>query len=107
MQPHMRTELVSDALRMAWFRRRPQAGLILHSDRGSQYCSHDFQDLLKGYGMRSSMSRRGNCWDTQSKIASERRSDLTRAGIGQAAFALTCRSVSGVPRVLPGPASVT
>ena len=36
MQPHMRTELVSDALRMAWFRRRPQAGLILHSDRGSQ-----------------------------------------------------------------------
>jgi len=107
MQPHMRTELVSDALRMAWFRRRPQAGLILHSDRGSQYCSRDFQDLLKGYGMRSSMSRRGNCWDTQSKIASERRSDLTRAGIGQVAFALTCRSASGVPRVLPGPASVT
>src|SRR5260370_23487171 len=106
MQPHMRTELVSDALRMAWFRRRPQAGLILHSDRGSQYCSHDFQDLLKGYGMRSSMSRRGNCWDTQSKIASERRSDLTRAGIGQVAFALTCRSASGVPRVLPRPASV-
>jgi transposase InsO family protein len=35
MQPHMRTELVSDALRMAWFRRRPEAGLILHSDRGS------------------------------------------------------------------------
>ena len=63
MQPHMRTELVSDALRMAWFRRRPQAGLILHSDRGSQYCSHDFQDLLKGYGMRSSMSRKGNCYD--------------------------------------------
>ena len=63
MQPHMRTELVSDALRMAWFRRRPQAGLIVHSDRGSQYCSRDFQDLLKGYGMRSSMSRRGNCWD--------------------------------------------
>ncbi|ASW04334.1 IS3-like element ISBxe1 family transposase [Paraburkholderia aromaticivorans] len=63
MQPHMRTELVSDALRMAWFRRRPEAGLIVHSDRGSQYCSRDFQDLLKGYGMRSSMSRRGNCWD--------------------------------------------
>src|ERR1700739_4942581 len=64
MQPHMSTELVSDALRMAWFRRRPEAGLIVHSDRGSRYCSHDFQDLLKGYGMRSSMSRRGNCWDT-------------------------------------------
>jgi transposase InsO family protein len=107
MQPHMRTKLVSDALRMAWFRRRPEAGLIVHSDRGSQYCSHDFQDLLKGYGMRSSMSRRGNCWDTQSKIASECRTDLTRAGIGQAAFALTCRSDSGVPRALPGSPSVT
>jgi putative transposase len=107
MQPHMRTELVSDALRMAWFRRRPQAGLIVHSDRGSQYCSRDFQNLLKGYGMRSSMSRRGNCWDTQSKIHLERRTDLTRAGIGRAALALTCRSGSGVPRALPGPAFVT
>ncbi|CAB3786009.1 IS3 family transposase ISBxe1 [Paraburkholderia caffeinitolerans] len=37
MQQHMRTELVSDALRMAWFRRRPEAGLTVHSDRGSQY----------------------------------------------------------------------
>jgi len=55
----------------------------------------------------SSMSRKGNCWDTQSKIASERRTDLTRAGIGRAALALTCRSGSGVPRALPGPASVT
>jgi transposase InsO family protein len=107
MQPHMKAELVTDALRMAWFRRRPEAGVIVHSDRGSQYCSGLFQDTLKAYGMRSSMSRRGDCWDTQSKIASERRSDLTRAGIGQAAFALTCRSGSGVPRALPGPASVT
>ncbi|MEX3953674.1 IS3 family transposase [Paraburkholderia sp. EG287B] len=63
LKPHMRTELVSDALRMAWFRRRPEAGLIVHSDRGSQYCSAEFQDLLKSYGMRSSMSRRANCWD--------------------------------------------
>ena len=63
MQPHMETSLVSDALRMAWFRRRPQAGLIFHSDRGSQYCSGQFQALLGGYGMLSSMSRKGNCWD--------------------------------------------
>lgn len=63
MQPHMRTELVSNALRMAWFRRRPEEGLIFHSDRGSQYCSHAFTSLLKGYGMQSSMSRKGNCWD--------------------------------------------
>ncbi|WP_155518458.1 DDE-type integrase/transposase/recombinase, partial [Ralstonia solanacearum] len=38
-------------------------GRIVHSDGGSQYCSHEFQDLLKQYGMRSSMSRKGNCWD--------------------------------------------
>ena len=63
MQPHMQAGLVTDALRMAWFRRRPAAGLIFHSDRGSQYCGHQFQDALKGYAMRSSMSRKGNCWD--------------------------------------------
>ena len=63
MQPHMQTSLVSDALRMAWFRRRPESGLIFHSDRGSQYCSHAFQDALTAYGMQSSMSRKGNCWD--------------------------------------------
>jgi transposase InsO family protein len=63
MKPHMRTELVSDALRMAWFRRHPTEGLIFHSDRGSQYCSHEFQNALEGYGMRSSMSRKGDCWD--------------------------------------------
>lgn len=63
MKPHMKTELVLDALRMAWFRRRPEPGLIFHSDRGSQYCSHDFQHALKAYEMRSSMSRKGDCWD--------------------------------------------
>jgi putative transposase len=63
MKPHMRTELVSDALRMAWFRRQPEPDLIFHSDRGSQYCGHEFQHTLAGYGMRSSMSRKGDCWD--------------------------------------------
>lgn len=63
MQCHMQTGLITDALRMAWFRRRPQEGLIFHSDRGSQYCSHDFQNELTKYGMISSMSRKGDCWD--------------------------------------------
>ena len=63
MKDHMQTSLVKDALTMARFRRRPVAGLIFHSDRGSQYCSHEFQDALKGWGIRSSMSRKGNCWD--------------------------------------------
>ncbi len=63
LQPHMHTGLVKDALAMAWWRRRPTAGAIFHSDRGSQYCSHEFQQALKGWGIRSSMSRKGNCWD--------------------------------------------
>jgi len=63
MRPHMQTSAVTDALRMAWFRRRPAPGLIFHSDRGSQYCSHEFQKALEGYEMKSSMSRKGDCWD--------------------------------------------
>lgn len=63
MQSHMRADMVTDGLRMAYFKRRPEPGLIVHSDRGSQYCSTMFQDALKAYGMRSSMSRKGDCWD--------------------------------------------
>jgi putative transposase len=63
MRPHMRQELVVDALRMAWFRRRPAPGLIMHSDRGSQYCGKDFTRALTSYGMKASMSRKGDCWD--------------------------------------------
>ena len=63
MKEHMQASLVTDALRMAWFRRRPEPGLIFHSDRGSQYCGHEFQGALASYEMRSSMSRKGNCWD--------------------------------------------
>ena len=63
MKPHMRQDLVVDALRMAWFRRRPAPGLIMHSDRGSQYCSKEFMRAIKVYGMKASMSRKGDCWD--------------------------------------------
>ena len=61
----MTRDLVIDALRMAGFKRQPdkQAGLMLHSDRGSQYASQDFREALKAYGITRSMSRRGNCWD--------------------------------------------
>ena len=59
----MHTELVSRALLMAIGHRQPAAGLILHSDRGSQYASHEYQGLLKQHGIICSMSRKGNCWD--------------------------------------------
>lgn len=63
MSRRMTQELVMDAFMMAVWRRRPGSGLILHSDRGSQYCSHAFQHLLKESGAISSMSRKGDCWD--------------------------------------------
>ena len=57
----MTRQLAIDALRMAWFRRRPLPGLIFHSDRGSQYASGGFQKLLAAFGMLGSMSRKGDC----------------------------------------------
>jgi len=61
----MTRELVIDALRMAWFRRHPdpEAGLIFHRDRGSQYVSEDYRKVLAENGIMASMSRRGDCWD--------------------------------------------
>jgi putative transposase len=59
----MKAQLVCDALRMAIWQRRPKAGLIVHSDRGSQYASRDYRRLLKAHGFVGSMSRKGNCWD--------------------------------------------
>lgn len=56
-------KLVIDALGMAVWLRRPGPGLIFHSDRGSQYCSGDFQKALDTHKMKSSMSRKGDCWD--------------------------------------------
>jgi putative transposase len=55
--------LVTQALRMAIARRRPQAGLLYHSDRGSTYTSEDYQSLLWQEGMRTSMSRTADCYD--------------------------------------------
>ena len=63
VRDNMHTNAVTDALRMAWFRHRPEPGLIFHSDRGSQYCSYEFQNELKRFEMKTSMSRKGNCWD--------------------------------------------
>lgn len=55
--------LVLHAVDMARLRQCPAPGLIVHTDRGSQYASRDYRHLLSRYGMRASMSRKGNCWD--------------------------------------------
>ncbi len=62
LKPRMTADIVTDALTMAWFRKRPAPGLMHHSDRGSQYASQVFQEKLRAYGMTCSMSRKGNCW---------------------------------------------
>lgn len=63
IQDNMRKSLVIDALDMAIKARKPGANLLLHSDRGSQYCSVLFQCKLKAHGMICSMSGKGECWD--------------------------------------------
>lgn len=59
----MTKQLVIDAMNQALRLERPPEGLIFHSDRGSQYASYDYQDLLREHGIRQSMSARGDCYD--------------------------------------------
>lgn len=63
MSSRMTADLVCNALKMAIWQRKPKRGLIVHSDRGSQYASHEYRKLLTMYGCIGSMSRKGNCWD--------------------------------------------
>ena len=63
MSERMTKNLVMQALFRATASKRPTRGLILHSDRGSQYCAHDYQQVLLQFGMIASMSRKGDCWD--------------------------------------------
>lgn len=63
MANHMRAELVQQALSMALCQRQPAAGLIMHTDRGSQYGADSYRQLLTQHGIQPSMSRKGNCWD--------------------------------------------
>jgi transposase InsO family protein len=63
MSERMTAQLVNDALMMAVWKRKPQKGLVVHSDRGSQYASELYQKTLKDHQFICSMSRKGNCWD--------------------------------------------
>jgi len=63
MSNRMTKNLVSQSLFQAIATKRPPEGLIHHSDRGSQYCSHEYRNLLKQFKMQSSMSGKGNCYD--------------------------------------------
>jgi putative transposase len=63
MSSRMKAQLVCDVLRMAIWQRKTKAGLIVHTDRGSQYAGKDYRRLLAAHGLVGSMSRKGNCWD--------------------------------------------
>jgi putative transposase len=63
MQERISEDLVTTALQAAWLQRKPQAGLIVHSDRGIQYSGHRFRDALSKLGCAQSMSATGNCYD--------------------------------------------
>lgn len=63
LSERMTKQLVIDALQMAIWSRKPTKGLVLHSDRGSQYCSYEYQQLLTQHGIVCSMSKRGDCYD--------------------------------------------
>ncbi|WP_418886181.1 IS3 family transposase [Escherichia coli] len=63
MQSRMTKDIVLNALLMAVWRRNPEKQVLVHSDQGSQYTSHEWQSFLKSHGLEGSMSRRGNCHD--------------------------------------------
>ena len=63
MGEHLTRNLVNESLFRAVTAKRPAAGLLHHSDRGSQYCSHEFRSLLGQFGLEVSMSGKGNCYD--------------------------------------------
>jgi putative transposase len=124
---HMRTELVSDALRMAFATRSPDEGLIFHSDRGCQYTSADYGELARQNGVVLSVSRKGECWDnavTESFFATIKRELIdtrawpTRQGLHRAVFdyiegcttprGCTARSITAVqPRGSPSTTTLT
>ena len=62
-------DLAIRALKMAIALRSPPRGCVFHSDRGSQYCSHEYQKILRDHGLQSSMSGKGNCYDCEYSIA--------------------------------------
>jgi transposase InsO family protein len=92
---HMRTELVEDALSMAFTNRAPEGGVVFHSDRGCQYTSRDFADLARANGVVLSVGREGECWDcavAESFFATIKRELIdtrawpTRAGLRRQVF---------------------
>ncbi len=110
---HMRTELVEEALEMAFVQRRPPEGVIFHSDRGCQYTSGDYAQLARTNGVVLSVGRKGECWDNavaESFFATIKRGSSTCGpGRRERDFAALSSSTSkaGTTRVVCTARSVT
>ena len=91
---HLRTELISDALVVAFGQRHPPAGAIFHSDRGCQYTSRDFRQLATDHGIRLSLGRKGDCWDNA--VAESFFATIKRELIHRRAW----RTISGLRRAV-------
>ena len=85
MRRRIDTMVVEDTLRMALGRRQPAAGLRHHSDRGSQYASHGYQDMLATHGIVCRMSRQGECLDNA--VAARFFGSLTREWTAHRSYA--------------------
>jgi putative transposase len=97
MSERMKAGMVCDALTMAYQQRRPDAGLIMHIDRGSQYASKKYRTLITQFCHDPINESQSQLLGYSVKYPLELRSGLTRAGIGHCALALTCRSVALFP----------
>lgn len=95
MSEQMPAELAADALKMALMNRKPGTGLLHHSDRGVQYASCDYQDLLLKHGITCSMSGKGNCYDNavMESFFGTLKSECVRPHGGYATFEEARRSI--------------
>ncbi len=84
MDSRIKEELVLDALTMAYWRRKPDTKVMLHSDQGSQYSSRSCRKLLKTLNMKPSMSRKGNCWDNA--VAESFFANLKKERVGRKSY---------------------
>ena len=100
MAPEMSATLVCATLQMTVVQRNPDAGLIVHSDRGTQYASSEHQALLKKHGLIGSMSRKGNCWDNA--VMERFFLNLKMERVWQQDYASHCEAITHVAHYIVG-----
>lgn len=88
------TDLICMALQKAVVKRKPQPGILLHSDRGSQYSSEQYRIMTAKYGIIQSMSGKGNCWDNS--VAKSFFKSLKVEALKEYSFTISCEAESRI-----------